>query len=127
LGCGSAPHLPTDAKTKRLPELLFEWRDRTADCRMRDMQLQTGCRERSGFGDRLDDFELAKIHVTRRGRAPSARKSRNREKAKFYWFSCFRAFVGYSGTSDGRFLKLTPWASAPSQVTRIAPKNTTVT
>ena len=56
------PHLAADAQEQRLAELLFEQQNLAADRRLRDVQLAAARGERSGFGDRLENFELAKVH-----------------------------------------------------------------
>ena len=63
LGRRRHPHLAADAQKQRLAELLFEQQNLPADGRLRDVQLPAARRERSGFGDGLEDFELAEIHA----------------------------------------------------------------
>ena len=53
---------PADAMEDRLAELVFEQQDLPADGRLRDVQLLARRRERAGFGDGADDFELPQIH-----------------------------------------------------------------
>jgi hypothetical protein len=59
------PYLPADPQEQRLAELLFEQENLAADCRLRDVELSTARGERSGFGDCLQDFELAQVHAGR--------------------------------------------------------------
>ena len=53
---------PADAMEDRLAELVFEQQDLAADGRLGDVQLFAGGRERAGFGNGADDFELPEIH-----------------------------------------------------------------
>ena len=62
LGRRRHPHLPADAEKQRLAELLLEQQDLAADRGLGDVQLPPGGRERAGFGDGLEDFELSKVH-----------------------------------------------------------------
>ena len=62
LGRRRHPHLAPDAQEQRLAELLFEQQNLAADRRLRDVQLPPAGGERSGLGDRLEDFELAQVH-----------------------------------------------------------------
>ena len=63
LGRRRHAHLAADAQEQRLAELFLEQQNLPADRRLRHVQLSAARRERSGFGDRLEDFELAKVHV----------------------------------------------------------------
>ena len=62
LGRRRHPHLAADAEKQRLAELLLEQQNLAADRRLRHVQLPAARGERAGFGDRLEDFELAQIH-----------------------------------------------------------------
>ena len=59
------PDLAADAKEERLAELIFEQHDLAADGGLRHVQLPAARRERAGLGNRLQDFELSKIHVSK--------------------------------------------------------------
>ena len=63
-GRGNAD-LPPDAQENALVQLFLEQQDLAADRRLRDVQLSAGAGEGAGLGDRLDDLELAEIHVRR--------------------------------------------------------------
>ena len=62
LGRRRHPHLAADAQEQRLAELLLEQQNLAADRRLRHVQLPAARGERAGLGDRLEDFELAKVH-----------------------------------------------------------------
>ena len=63
LGRRRHPHLPADAQEQRLAELLFEQQNLPADRRLRHVQLPAARGERAGFGDGLEDLELAQVHA----------------------------------------------------------------
>ena len=54
--------LASDTQKQRLAEFLFEQENLPADRRLRHVQLAPTCRERTGLGDRLQDFELTQVH-----------------------------------------------------------------
>jgi len=56
------PDPPSDAVKHRLAELIFEQENLPADCRLRDVQLLAGGRERAGIGYGPDDLELPQVH-----------------------------------------------------------------
>ena len=72
LGRRRHAHLAADAQEQRLAELLFEQQNLAADGRLRHVQLPAARGERAGFGDRLQDFELAQIHRLRASGRASA-------------------------------------------------------
>ena len=62
LGGRRHPDLASDPQEQRLAQLFFEQQNLAADRRLRHVQLPAARGERTGFGNRLEDFELAKIH-----------------------------------------------------------------
>src|SRR5262245_8506033 len=46
----------------RFTEFVFENQDLTADRGLGNMQLLAGARERTGFSDRANDFQLPQVH-----------------------------------------------------------------
>jgi hypothetical protein len=60
--CRRDADAPAHAQEHRLVHLLLEEKNLPADGRLRHVQLPPGARERSGFGHRLNDFQLPQIH-----------------------------------------------------------------
>src|SRR5262245_10610226 len=62
LSGGRHPNLTAYPQEKRFAEFLFEKENLTADGGLRHVQLPPAGRERSGFGNGLQDFQLAQVH-----------------------------------------------------------------
>ena len=62
-GRGRHAHVPADAQKQRLAEFFLEQGNLPADRRLRHVQLPSARGERSGVGNRLQNFKLTQVHM----------------------------------------------------------------